>query len=258
MNTRRFELGTDAPPESKRRRRVTVINEAPGSDAGSRHATNLELFLDLVFVFAVTQVASFVAHDPTLAGVAKGLLLAWLAWWQWTAFTWAGTAVDLEGDAMKRVMVLCMIPAVLAMAITLPQALTTQGLWFAGAYLVGAGLGAGAPRRRRVERTGDPVGIPGLCAGRGDRPYRVADRSTLLRLDSPCDVDRRCGPLRAQRSAGWPFERRMVDRPGAFRRAALLVRDHQLGRGPGRYRGQCGSHRRGTRAGGRRSHTRSG
>ena len=35
---------------------------------------------------------------------------------------------------MKRVMVLCMIPAVLVMAITLPQALTTQGLWFAGAY----------------------------------------------------------------------------------------------------------------------------
>ena len=148
---------------------MTAINEAPGSDAGSRHATNLELFLDLVFVFAVTQVTSFVAHDPNVAGAAKGLLLAWLAWWQWTAFTWAGTAVDLEGDAMKRVMVLCRIPAVLAMAITLPQALTTQGLWFAGAYLVGAGLGAGAPRRRRVERTGNPVGIPGLCTGRGDR-----------------------------------------------------------------------------------------
>lgn len=101
---------------------------------GNRHATNLELFLDLVFVFAVTQVTSFVAHDLTVASVAKGLLLAWLAWWQWTAFTWAGTAVDLEGDATRRVMVLCMIPAVLVMAITLPQALTTQSTWFAGAY----------------------------------------------------------------------------------------------------------------------------
>lgn len=101
---------------------------------GSRHATNLELFLDLVFVFAVTQVTSFVAHDLTPSGVAKGLLLAWLAWWQWTAFTWAGTAVDLERDAAKRAMVLTMIPAALVMAITLPFALTTQAIWFAGAY----------------------------------------------------------------------------------------------------------------------------
>ncbi len=68
---------------------------------GSRHATNLELFLDLVFVFAVTQVTAFVSHDLTVSGVAKGLLLAWLAWWQWTAFTWAGTAVDLEGSATR-------------------------------------------------------------------------------------------------------------------------------------------------------------
>lgn len=113
---------------------MSATETADGFDAGSRHATNLELFLDLVFVFAVTQVTSFVAHDLTVAGVSKGLLLAWLAWWQWTAFTWAGTAVDLEGDATKRVMVLCMIPAALVMAITLPAALTTQGLWFAGAY----------------------------------------------------------------------------------------------------------------------------
>ncbi|MEP7111729.1 MAG: low temperature requirement protein A [Ilumatobacteraceae bacterium] len=101
---------------------------------GSRHATNLELFLDLVFVFAVTQVTSFVAHDLTVSGMGKGLLLAWLAWWQWTAFTWAGTAVDLEDSATRRVMVLCMIPSALVMAITLPQALTTQSTWFAGAY----------------------------------------------------------------------------------------------------------------------------
>jgi low temperature requirement protein LtrA len=102
----------------------------------SRHATNLELFLDLTFVFSVTQLTTYVADDPTVAGVAKGLLLAWLVWWQWTAFTWAGTAVDFQSNATARIVVLCMIPATLVMAISAPQALTTQGIWFAGAYFV--------------------------------------------------------------------------------------------------------------------------
>ncbi len=52
-----------------------------------RHATNLELFLDLVFVFAVTQVASLISHHPTGTGTAKGLLVAVLVWWQWSQFT---------------------------------------------------------------------------------------------------------------------------------------------------------------------------
>jgi low temperature requirement protein LtrA len=102
----------------------------------SRHATNLELFLDLVFVFSVTQITGFLAHDLTAAGIAKGVLLAWLVWWQWTAFTWAGTAIDFQSNPLARIIVLGMIPATLLMAITAPQALTTQGIWFAAAYLV--------------------------------------------------------------------------------------------------------------------------
>ena len=66
------------------------------SDETQRHATNLELFLDLVFVFAVTQIASLVSHDLTVAGSARGVLIAWLVWWQWSQFTWAGSAVDLK------------------------------------------------------------------------------------------------------------------------------------------------------------------
>lgn len=102
----------------------------------SRHATNLELFLDLVFVFSVTQITSFLVDDLSAAGIAKGVLLAWLVWWQWTAFTWAGTAIDFQSNPLARIVVLCMIPATLLMAITAPQALTTQGIWFAAAYLV--------------------------------------------------------------------------------------------------------------------------
>lgn len=122
--------------------RISALTPWPAGEtseeavASERRATNLELFLDLVFVFTVTQVTSFIAHDLTWAGLGKGLLLAWLAWWQWTAFTWAGSAVDLEANSRARIMVLCMVPAVLVMAITAPQSFTTQPIWFAGAYLL--------------------------------------------------------------------------------------------------------------------------
>lgn len=54
--------------------------EAERFEAAERRSTNVELFLDLVFVFAVTQIASMIAHAPTLAGFGKGALVAWLVW----------------------------------------------------------------------------------------------------------------------------------------------------------------------------------
>ncbi len=101
-----------------------------------RHAvSNLELFLDLVFVFAVAQITSYVAAHLNWEGALRSVILAWFGWWQWTAFTWLGTAVDFVNQARHRVLVLGLIPAVLVMAITAPQAFDHQGVWFASAYL---------------------------------------------------------------------------------------------------------------------------
>src|SRR3954470_10477692 len=105
-----------------------------------RHASNLELFLDLVFVFAVTQIASLVDHDLTISGVARGVLVAWLVWWQWSQFTWAGSAVNLQQRVATRILVLCTIPATLTMAVSIPHSFGTDGhdtgKWFGVAYLV--------------------------------------------------------------------------------------------------------------------------
>jgi low temperature requirement protein LtrA len=101
-----------------------------------RHATNLELFLDLVFVFAVTQIAGFLASHLTLAGFARGLLLAWLVWWLWSQFTWLGTAIDLGGRSTAQVLVLLAVPPTLLMAVALPQAFGDAGVEFGAAYLV--------------------------------------------------------------------------------------------------------------------------
>ena len=100
-----------------------------------RHATNLELFLDLVFVFAVTQVAGVLGSSLTVQGFSQGLLLAWLVWWLWSQFTWLGTAVDLQGRTSAQFQVLATIPLTLLMAVAIPGAFGASGLQFAGAYL---------------------------------------------------------------------------------------------------------------------------
>ncbi len=109
--------------------------EVETADGAERHATNLELFLDLVFVFAITQIASLISHHPTGTGTAKGFLIALLVWWQWSQFTWAGSAIDLQRTARTRVLVLGCIPVTLIMTISIPESFHGSGLWFAGAYL---------------------------------------------------------------------------------------------------------------------------
>jgi low temperature requirement protein LtrA len=107
---------------------------AESSAVRERHATNLELFLDLVFVFAVTQIASLISEHPSGTGTAKGLLMCVLVWWQWSQFTWAGSAVDLQGEARTRVLVLCLIPVTLIMTTSIPSAFGATGIWFGVAY----------------------------------------------------------------------------------------------------------------------------
>lgn len=104
------------------------------SGVEERHASNLELFLDLVFVFAVTQIASMISKHPSAGGTAQAFIVALLVWWQWSQFTWAGSAADFQKYAHTRVMVLCMIPVTLLMTIAIPHAFHHTGIWFGAAY----------------------------------------------------------------------------------------------------------------------------
>lgn len=105
-----------------------------------RRATNLELFLDLAFVFAVAQVTVGVSSTMTWAGAARGLLIAWLVWWLWTQFAWMGTAVNLDEDRRGRAAVMVSIPAALVMAATLPEAFGANGALFGVAYFLAQGV----------------------------------------------------------------------------------------------------------------------
>ena len=102
-------------------------------EQSERHASNLELFLDLVFVFAVTQIAGIFESDTGPGGFARALLLAWLVWWLWSQFTWLGTAINLQDRSLTQFLVLAAVPMALLMAVAIPDAYGDTGFEFAGA-----------------------------------------------------------------------------------------------------------------------------
>ena len=73
--------GSAAGPTGARGARHSWLRFVPTSEGHS--VTTLELFFDLVFVFAITQVTAFMADDIDLRGVLRGLVLMALLWWAW-------------------------------------------------------------------------------------------------------------------------------------------------------------------------------
>ncbi|HEU4319804.1 MAG TPA: low temperature requirement protein A [Acidimicrobiia bacterium] len=108
-------------------------------------ATFVELFFDLVFVYAVTQLTSFVLHDLTWSGVGKAGLLFWLVWWAWTQFTWTLNLADTE-HVWVRLPTLVATGVAFFLAQAVPDAYGDAGAWFAVSYalvrLIGLGVQA--------------------------------------------------------------------------------------------------------------------
>jgi low temperature requirement protein LtrA len=112
---------------------VTAV-ESSRSERGQR-VTPLELFFDLVFVFAITQVTSFLSRNPTWSGVLRGLLLLGALWWAWSAYAWLTNALDPE-EGVVRLAVLAAIAAMLIASLAAPRAFGSDGVAFGVAYLV--------------------------------------------------------------------------------------------------------------------------
>jgi low temperature requirement protein LtrA len=100
-----------------------------------RRTSYLELFFDLVFVFAITQVTALMLGDPSAAGFAKGALVLGLVYWAWSAFTWATNAIDLR-QPLHRLGYLLAMGASFGMAISVPDAFAGSAAWFAVPFFV--------------------------------------------------------------------------------------------------------------------------
>ena len=66
--------------------------------------TPLELFFDLVFVFALTQVTAFMADDLTWNGMLRGVLIVMLLWWSWIGYAWLANVASPDQATMKALM----------------------------------------------------------------------------------------------------------------------------------------------------------
>ena len=97
--------------------------------------STLELFFDLVFVFAITQITGAISHDPTAVGLGRGVLVFAVLWWAWGAFVWLTNTVD-TGETGPRVVLLAGMAATLVTALAVPTAWGDGGVAFALGYLV--------------------------------------------------------------------------------------------------------------------------
>ncbi len=105
------------------------------SDHGHHRVTYIELFFDLVFVFAVTQISHFMLANLTLEGVLKTSFLMLAVWWVWMYTSWATNWLDPERPP-ARVLMFTMMLAGLVLSTSIPQAFDERGLAFAAAYAV--------------------------------------------------------------------------------------------------------------------------
>ncbi|HZT45336.1 MAG TPA: low temperature requirement protein A [Gaiellaceae bacterium] len=97
--------------------------------------TPLELFFDLVFVFAITQVTSLLADDPTGRGVLRGMLVLVALWWAWTGYAWLTSTMDVDEGGVRLAM-LASMGAMLIAALAVPGAFGDDAVLFGVAYLL--------------------------------------------------------------------------------------------------------------------------
>ena len=103
-------------------------------DGQEQHATTLELFYDLVFVFAITQVSHYLLEHLNWEGTGQAALVLLVVWWSWNYTTWVTNELDPESIAVRMVLIGLMLASFL-MAIAIPEAFGDRALLFAGAYV---------------------------------------------------------------------------------------------------------------------------
>ena len=103
--------------------------------SGVQRVTNIELFFDLVYVFAVTQLSHYLLGHSDLRGALQAGLLLAMVWLVWSYTTWVTNWLDPELMAVRLLLVVLMLIS-LAMSASLPRAFEDLGLWVGGAYAV--------------------------------------------------------------------------------------------------------------------------
>ena len=100
-----------------------------------QRVTPLELFFDLVVVFAFTQVTQLMSDDLTWRGLGRGLLALAAIWWAWTGYAWLTNALEPEEGQVRAGMFGAMA-AMLVVALAVPGAFGADAVLVAVAYVL--------------------------------------------------------------------------------------------------------------------------
>ena len=105
------------------------------SEQTEQRVTALELFFDLVFVFAITQVTGFVSAAPSWTRLVEGMAILAVLWFAWSGYAWLGNTANTD-DGLVRVILFAAMGAMLIASLAVPHAFGDDGLIFGIAYFV--------------------------------------------------------------------------------------------------------------------------
>jgi low temperature requirement protein LtrA len=199
---------------------------------GEQRATFFELFFDLVYVFAVTQLSHHLLADSSWSGAAETAFMLVALYWAWNYTTWMTKWFDPDTVPVRLVLVFVMLASLL-LAVAIPEGFSGHALLFACAY---SGLQIGrntfvvavTPRgdfnqNFRQILAWSVLSAPLWVAG------GIVDAEALrwvLWLGALVLIWLRAADLLA--AGGWNHAHEPVaDRGGPFRRALPAVRDHR-------------------------------
>src|SRR5918995_7517008 len=140
-----------------------------GGDSFEQRVTPLELFFDLVFVFALTQVTGFLADHLTWLGMWQGGALLAALWTAWGGYSWLTNPWPAEEVIPARLVIFCAMAAMFVASLAVPSAFGHYGVLFGSAYFVvqllhlllyALATGSDPEQRRAVLRL-----APGLVVG---------------------------------------------------------------------------------------------
>jgi low temperature requirement protein LtrA len=119
---------------------MTVAETSPPSgqerrELEEKRVSPLELFFDLVFVFALTQVTKLMSDNPTWEGLGQGMLVLAALWWAWGAYSWLTNYIAAD-EGKERLLMFAVMGAFLIAALAVPHAFDDDALVFAIAYAV--------------------------------------------------------------------------------------------------------------------------
>jgi low temperature requirement protein LtrA len=177
-------------------------------EQGDEHrVTPLELFFDLVLVFAFTQVTGLLVDDPTWGGVLRGMLVLAALWWAWNVYAWLTSTLDVDEGGVRLAM-LASMGAMFFVALAVPGAFRGDAVLFGCAYLLvrllhlvlSAIVARGDPDRRGALLRFAPTAIVGasllVVAGFLEGDARIAVWVVALAIDY-------LGPVVIGMGGGW-------------------------------------------------------